>query len=212
MRARTPRASGAEVAREPDRRVARDARAGSTSSRRSARRSARSSSSTRSRSRRSRRRARGRCAGACARRRSGRRSRPCCRAAPRTPSSRLSPAASTVGPPELPCRTSPRTAVIVRATGPWPYASSLSTTRRRAEPAGHDRERAVLRVAEDRDRFAGAGFAQRQRPQRAAADTRSSATSFLRSNATTDRAGSSRARLRWRRRRCPPPPRRRAPR
>ena len=43
-----------------------------------------------SRRRRSRRRARGRRAGACARRRSGRRSRPCCRAAPRRPSSRRS--------------------------------------------------------------------------------------------------------------------------
>jgi phosphatidylglycerol:prolipoprotein diacylglycerol transferase len=38
------------------------------------------------------------------------------------------PDRSTVGPPESPCLTSPRTAVIVRATGPWPYASSLSTT------------------------------------------------------------------------------------
>src|SRR5262249_61449638 len=37
------------------------------------------------------------------------------------------PASSIVGLPELPWRTIPRRLVIVRATGPWPYASWLIT-------------------------------------------------------------------------------------
>src|SRR5205085_301209 len=41
---------------------------------------------------------------------------------------RTAPARSTAGPPESPWRTAPRTLVIVRATGPWPYAFSVSTT------------------------------------------------------------------------------------
>ena len=37
------------------------------------------------------------------------------------------PALSIAGPPELPCSTVPETAVIVRVTGPLPYASSVRT-------------------------------------------------------------------------------------
>ena len=82
--------------------------------------------------------------------------------------------------------------MIVRATGPWPYASSLRTTRRRAEPAGHDGERAVLRVAEDRDGCPGDGLRSGS-GRRRSPGTRSSARSFLRSNATTVAGGAARA-------------------
>ena len=38
------------------------------------------------------------------------------------------PDASIAGAPESPCCTPPETAVIVRGTGPWPYASCVKTT------------------------------------------------------------------------------------
>ena len=37
------------------------------------------------------------------------------------------PPASIAGPPESPWRTSPPMLVIVRSTGPFPYASSVKT-------------------------------------------------------------------------------------
>src|SRR5262245_42469914 len=39
------------------------------------------------------------------------------------------PSASTIGPPLLPERTAPRSDVIDRRTGPWPYASWVMTSR-----------------------------------------------------------------------------------
>ena len=38
------------------------------------------------------------------------------------------PFASIAGAPESPCRMSPESAVIVRSTGPLPYASYVSAT------------------------------------------------------------------------------------
>ena len=39
------------------------------------------------------------------------------------------PSESTIGPPEFPDRTAPRSDVIERRTGPWPYASCVITSR-----------------------------------------------------------------------------------
>jgi len=73
------------------------------------------------------------------------------------------PFASTAGPPEFPCRTLPRTLVIVRSTGPCPYASRAQDGGRPSDPSGDRGERAVAGKAEDRHRVAGLRVGDRER-------------------------------------------------
>ena len=60
------------------------------------------------------------------------------------------PWASTAGPPELPCLTTPRSVVTSRGNGPRPYASSVRNSRVWPIRPADRGERAVLRIAEDR--------------------------------------------------------------
>ena len=186
------RAAGADAARGrpragagADRGVAREGRRASTWSRRSGSRSESSTCSSGRRGRiddlargRRRRGPRGRAS-------SGRRSRA---AEPMRDAKIVActrPCASTAGPPELPCRTTPRRVVTRRRTGPRPYASSVRTVGRLADPAGRCGEGAVLRVAEDRYRLSldpGRRAAAAATPRPA---TRSTATSSRASKATT---------------------------
>ena len=61
------------------------------------------------------------------------------------------PVASTAGPPELPWRTRPATAVIVRGTGPCPYASRVRTTAVRPMRPGIAVSGPFSGIPEDRD-------------------------------------------------------------
>ena len=73
------------------------------------------------------------------------------------------PSASTVGPPELPCRTSPRKLVIVRSIGPCPYASSLRTAVVVPSRPGTTLKGTVLGIPEDRHRLSRRRLSQRER-------------------------------------------------
>ena len=115
------------------------------------------------------------------------RSRRPSRAAARTRSRRPGRRASTIGPPEFPLRTSPRSATIGRASWKRPYASRAPTRRRAADPDGRDAIGPVAGIAEQRPGVAAVGIGERGAARPPRPGTRSTATSFRASNATTRR-------------------------
>ena len=79
------------------------------------------------------------------------------------------PDESTAGPPESPCRTDPLSAVNRARDGPVPVGIVGEHKRRAADASRHRLQRAVLRVADDRDAHARMGIGE---PERRRTETR----------------------------------------